>query len=182
MGLKTAMAVSKQSFVIAGLPVHVYSERHWTESTGPVAVLFFLHGRTGTAKGIEWIVEDTLKRVGERRKEDNHSLDLVVVTFVSSFSCMDRKELTVNFLGSQDQRNHGDRLIDAHANGAWKKGGNERHASVTFLVKLYILSNHFCPQNRHVRYTKCVLLYAFHELCQIKRIHLQLERRKTSRT
>lgn len=76
------MALSKQTFVIAGLPVHVYSERHLTEHHGPVAVLFFLHGRTGTAKGIEWIVEDALKQVARKRKDTKHAVELMVVTFV----------------------------------------------------------------------------------------------------
>ena len=78
------MTLSKTTMVIAGLPVHVYSERHLTEHHGPVAVLFFLHGRTGSAKSIEWIVEDTLKQVGQKRRcHGKTALDLVVVTFVS---------------------------------------------------------------------------------------------------
>ncbi|GJE97406.1 alpha/beta hydrolase [Phanerochaete sordida] len=110
------MTVAKKSIVIAGLPVHIYSERHLTEHKGPVAVMFFLHGRTGTAKGIEWIVEDMLKQVGQKRRcNDKSALDLIVVTF--------------------DQRNHGDRLVDAHANGAWKKGNNERHAIDMYAIQ-----------------------------------------------
>ena len=70
MRLTTAMSVSKKTIVIAGLPVHIYSARQWTERTGPAAVLFFLHGRTGTAKGIEWIAEDTLKHVEEQKKKE----------------------------------------------------------------------------------------------------------------
>ena len=84
MRLTTALSVSKKSFVIAGLPVHVYSERAWTEKSGPVAVMFFLHGRNGTAKSVEWIVEDMLKRVAEQKKTNKAALDLVVVTFVST--------------------------------------------------------------------------------------------------
>ena len=84
MHLTSAMTVAKKSIVIAGLPVHIYSERHLTEHKGPVAVMFFLHGRTGTAKSIEWIVEDMLKQVGQKRRcHDKGALDLIVVTFVS---------------------------------------------------------------------------------------------------
>ncbi|KAJ3553520.1 hypothetical protein NM688_g3567 [Phlebia brevispora] len=115
MRLTTAMSVSKQDFVIAGLPVHVFSERQWTERSGPVAILFFMHGRTGTAKGIQWVAEDALKRVAEHRKKNKSATDLIVVTF--------------------DQRNHGDRLIDSHANGAWKKGNNERHAIDMYAIQ-----------------------------------------------
>jgi hypothetical protein len=90
MHLTSAMTLSKKTFVIAGLPVHVYSARHLTEHNGPVAVMFFLHGRTGTAKGIEWIVEDTLKHVAQKRRRDNSAMDLVVVTFVNliALSCL----------------------------------------------------------------------------------------------
>lgn len=81
--LTTAMSVSKKTIVIAGLPVHIHSDRAWTDHTGPVAVLFFLHGRNGTAKGIQWIAEDALKRVAEQKKKDKSAIDLIVVTFVS---------------------------------------------------------------------------------------------------
>ena len=82
MHLTTAMSVSKKQFVIAGLPVNIFSERQWTEKSGPVAVMFFLHGRTGTAKGIQWIAEDVVKQVAEHKKGDKNALDLIVVTFV----------------------------------------------------------------------------------------------------
>ena len=85
MRLTAAMTLSKQTIVIAGLPVHVYSERHLTEHNGPVAVMFFLHGRNGDAKGIEWIVEDTMKQVAQKRRCHNKdALELVMVTFVST--------------------------------------------------------------------------------------------------
>lgn len=76
---------SKQTFIIAGLPVHVYSGKTITERSGPVAILFFLHGRTGTAKSIEWAAEDAIKAVEVKRKKDKSALDLVVVTIVSGF-------------------------------------------------------------------------------------------------
>ena len=77
---------SRTTYVIAGIPVHVYAERHLTRQGGPpVAVMFFLHGRTGTAKGIEWVVEDTLRQVAQKRRECGLGMELVVVTFVRSF-------------------------------------------------------------------------------------------------
>ena len=84
MHLTTAMNVSKKDMVIAGLPIHVYSARAWTEKSGPVAVMFILHGRTGTAKGIEWIAEDTLKHVASEKKKGSSAMDLIIVTFVSA--------------------------------------------------------------------------------------------------
>ena len=84
MRLPTAMSVSKKPLVIAGLPVTVYSERSWSDKSGPVAVMFFLHGRTGSAKSIEWIAEDTVKQVAQKKKKhDGKALDLLVITFVS---------------------------------------------------------------------------------------------------
>ena len=84
MPFTLGMSVNKKTFVIAGLPVSVYSDRSRTDKSGPVAVMFFLHGRTGTAKSIEWIAEDTVKQVAQKRKKhDGNALDLFVVTFVS---------------------------------------------------------------------------------------------------
>ncbi|KAI0339582.1 alpha/beta-hydrolase [Trametopsis cervina] len=109
------MSVSKKSMVIAGLPITVYSERSWSGKSGPVAVLFFLHGRTGSAKSIEWVAEDTVKEVSQKRKHEKGAMDLIIVTF--------------------DQRNHGERLVDVRANGAWKKGSNPRHAIDMYAIQ-----------------------------------------------
>ncbi len=82
--LTTAMSrVAKQNVVVAGLPVNIFTERRWTERSGPVAILFFLHGRNGTAKSIQWVAEATLKHVAELRKKDKSATELVIVTFVS---------------------------------------------------------------------------------------------------
>ncbi|KIP06436.1 hypothetical protein PHLGIDRAFT_106996 [Phlebiopsis gigantea 11061_1 CR5-6] len=111
-----SLKLSKKTLVVAGLPVHIYAERHHGAApTGPVAVLFFLHGRTGSAKAIEWIVEDALKQVAQKRQGSERATELIIVTF--------------------DQRNHGERLVDAHANGAWKKGNNERHAIDMYAIQ-----------------------------------------------
>ncbi|KAI0683781.1 Alpha/Beta hydrolase protein [Cytidiella melzeri] len=109
------MSVSKKSLVVAGLPVTVYSGRAWSERSGPVAVMFFLHGRNGSAKSIGWIAEDTLKQVEHKRKHEKDTLDLIIVTF--------------------DQRNHGERLVDPQSNGAWKKGNNPRHALDMYAIQ-----------------------------------------------
>lgn len=82
--LTTAMSVAKQTFVIAGLPVNIFTERSWTERSGDVAILFFLHGRNGTAKSIQWVTEATLKHVAAERKKDKSATELIIVTFVSN--------------------------------------------------------------------------------------------------
>lgn len=82
--LPTSMTVTKKKLVVAGLPVTVYSSKSGAEKTDPVAVMFFLHGRTGTAKSIAWVAEDALKQVeSKKRKHEKSSLDLIIVTFVS---------------------------------------------------------------------------------------------------
>ncbi len=78
------MSVAKHSLVVAGLPVTVYSERASAEKKGPVAILFFLHGRNGSAKSIEWVAEDTIKHIEHKRKHDKAALDMIIVTFVST--------------------------------------------------------------------------------------------------
>lgn len=76
------MTVSKQTVGIAGLPVHVYSNRILGEITGKVAVLFFLHGRTRSAFKIERFVQEILRHLSE--KAGTMEVELLVVTFVSS--------------------------------------------------------------------------------------------------
>ncbi|THH02614.1 hypothetical protein EW026_g333 [Hermanssonia centrifuga] len=102
------MAISRRTVVIAGLPVHVYSEGGLEAISGPVSVLFLLHGRMGSAHQIDSVAEEAMKVVSEKRQSKEASIGLIVVTF--------------------DQRNHGERLVDTFANGAWKENGNDRHA------------------------------------------------------
>lgn len=97
------MTVSKQTVGIAGLPVHVYSNRVLGEITGKVAVLFFLHGRTRSASKIGRFVEEILRHLSE--KVGTTEVELLVVTF--------------------DQRNHGERLLSTAANNAWDEGNNQ---------------------------------------------------------
>ena len=103
--LPTAMSVAKKSLVVAGLPVTVYSERASTEKTGPVAVLFFLHGRTGSAKSIEWVAQDAIKHIEQKKKHGKEALDLVVVTFVSigpASVCQYKKHADSRSIGSTE--------------------------------------------------------------------------------
>ncbi|CAG8759931.1 16556_t:CDS:2, partial [Acaulospora colombiana] len=88
-----------------------------TLSQLPISVLFILHGRSNTRRGVEHIV----KRILE----------------VQSSSPLDRhwkRELYV------DHRNHGSRLVDVKANEGWSVKDptkhNIRHAFVILLVSL----------------------------------------------
>ncbi|KZT73578.1 alpha/beta-hydrolase [Daedalea quercina L-15889] len=106
------MAPSKQTVVIGGIAVNVYSLPGATEPSAPVAVLFFLHGRTGKAGDCEWVAHSTLEWTDELRKSAGvQGQDLLVVTL--------------------DQRNHGDRTVDVRANSGWREQPperNDRHA------------------------------------------------------
>ncbi len=77
------MAISRRTVVIAGLPVHVYSEGGLEAISGPVSVLFLLHGRMGSAHQIDSVAEEAMKVVSENRQSKEAAIALIVVTFVS---------------------------------------------------------------------------------------------------
>ncbi|EPS93675.1 hypothetical protein FOMPIDRAFT_1135699 [Fomitopsis schrenkii] len=102
---------SKIVITIGGISVNVYSLPGATERSTPVSVLFFLHGRAQKAADYEWVAHSTLEYTDElRKKGGSQGQDLIVVLL--------------------DQRNHGDRTVDARANSGWKESpeSNERHA------------------------------------------------------
>ena len=74
--------VQSKTEVIAGLPITAYSLGPLSDVSGKIAVLFFLHGRAGSAKDVEWGVEDALKRIAEKKSEGKQAIELVVVSFV----------------------------------------------------------------------------------------------------
>ena len=76
-------AALKQTVVVAGLPVHVFTRTPLEETSGDVAVLFFLHGRTGKATDMDSIVYGVFKRIaGAQSAGSAKSKELVVVTIV----------------------------------------------------------------------------------------------------
>lgn len=82
---------TKQSLVVAGLPLDVYSCANATKSETPVAVLFLLHGRMGSAKKMEEYVHGIFKEVQEHRGARGafaEAEDLHIVTLVSA-GCVD---------------------------------------------------------------------------------------------
>ncbi|OBZ72625.1 hypothetical protein A0H81_07452 [Grifola frondosa] len=105
---------SKQNLIVGGIQVNVYSDTVATPANTPIAVLFLLHGRTGSAEQIDWVARSTLEEIRKLRDESKAQTaqDLYVVTF--------------------DHRNHGTRLVDDLANQGWSndaKENNDRHAS-----------------------------------------------------
>ncbi|KAF8896490.1 Alpha/Beta hydrolase protein [Infundibulicybe gibba] len=100
------MPIERQDYCIAGLHTHVFREAG-TQSKKDVVVFFLLHGRFGSAEGIE----DTARNVAGESNRQEHNHDLFVVTF--------------------DHRNHGTRLRAPNANNSWSKDPakhNEQHA------------------------------------------------------
>jgi hypothetical protein len=76
------MTVSRRTIVVAGLPVHVFSETDLGEIKGHVMVTFFLHGRLETAHEYEERAETIVKLVSEKGKSKR---PLVLVTFVRHY-------------------------------------------------------------------------------------------------
>lgn len=77
-------AISKQTFNIGGIAVNVFTLPGATAASAPVAVLFFLHGRTGKAENVASTAELTLQWTDEHRKAAGaQGHDLIVVTLVS---------------------------------------------------------------------------------------------------
>ncbi|TFK47756.1 hypothetical protein OE88DRAFT_1635843 [Heliocybe sulcata] len=105
-------SVSKSVYTIGGLVVNVYEEPVVRSSSLDPVVLFFLHGRLGSANELEQAVKPVLQGIGAKRDANSALRPLIVVTF--------------------DQRNHGTRLVDPKANEAWSRENgdnhNERHA------------------------------------------------------
>lgn len=118
-----------KTFVIGGISAHVYglsqmaapSPQDETASDAGLAVMFFLHGRFGSALQPKFVrnCEDLVRDIEQKREQERASgprKKLVVVSF--------------------DQRNHGSREADRDRNRGWKDDGtgqgqldNESHAS-----------------------------------------------------
>ncbi|PCH42540.1 alpha/beta-hydrolase [Wolfiporia cocos MD-104 SS10] len=102
---------TKQTIVIGGIAAHVYSQPNATDAQKPVAVLFLLHGRMGSAQDCDGVANATLQWIADQRKKGGSAQDLLIITL--------------------DQRNHGARTVDVHANSGWREqppAKNDRHA------------------------------------------------------
>lgn len=127
------MEPSKQTLLVAGLVVDVYSHPSATDPTVPVHALFFLHGRTGSSQGRD--VVTTMKAIFDVTYGSDASprkKDLIVVSFVSHLE-LSRSLPYYGYAGHQDHRNHGTRLVDMRRNLGWNEHPehkNDQHAYV----------------------------------------------------
>ncbi|KAI0759565.1 Alpha/Beta hydrolase protein [Trametes elegans] len=113
--------IAKQTLLVGGILVNVFSQPDAATPTDPVNILFFLHGRTSSADALEPQARAILDGVHARRKAlapGAKADDLIVVTF--------------------DHRNHGTRLVDELANWHWTddpKTTNVRHALDMYAIQ-----------------------------------------------
>ncbi|KAG5723862.1 hypothetical protein E4T56_gene9837 [Termitomyces sp. T112] len=111
------MSLTKQTLVIAGLEVNVYSASSTTiAERKEVVVLFLLHGRYGRAEEVDPIARSLI----EQTQTSTRARSLLIITF--------------------DQRNHGKRLVERKGNEAWSKDKtsskhNERHAIDMYAIQ-----------------------------------------------
>ncbi|KAH9848431.1 Alpha/Beta hydrolase protein [Lenzites betulinus] len=127
---KCQSAITKQTLNVAGLVVNVFVQPDAAAPTAPVAVLFLLHGRMGSAEGVEPVARAILDEVHARRvaSAGQQADDLVVVTFIGR-----------GVDGIKDQRNHGTRLVDAHANWHWEADTASEKHNVRHALDMYAI-------------------------------------------
>ncbi|KAG6853967.1 hypothetical protein C0991_012114 [Blastosporella zonata] len=112
------MSSTKDTLVIAGLGINIYSAAPTiVAERKDVVVFFLLHGRYGSAEQVDPIARSLIEQTKGKAR------GLLVVTFIY---------LAIPL---QDQRNHGKRLVDRQGNNAWSTDKtsakhNERHALV----------------------------------------------------
>ncbi|KAI9056811.1 alpha/beta-hydrolase [Trametes sanguinea] len=115
--------ISKQTLVIAGIIVNVFSQPDAATPEDPVDVLFLLHGRMGSQADSEPIARGILDAVHEKRKNElapgAKADDLIIVTF--------------------DQRNHGTRLVDELANLHWTDDPSDPKNNVRHAIDMYAI-------------------------------------------
>ncbi|KAG0700567.1 Alpha/Beta hydrolase protein [Suillus ampliporus] len=114
------MEPSKQTLLVGGLIVDVYSHPSATDPTIPIHALFFLHGRLGSAQ-VPYFVNSIKTIFNVNYGSANPSprkKDLIVVAF--------------------DHRNHGRRLVDNQRNFVWSKDpkkNNDQHAVDLYTIQ-----------------------------------------------
>jgi len=82
--------VTKGTLNVAGLLTNVYARSNRSNSSEPVVVLFFLHGRGENADGVDSTARAAFAWVDEKQasssKRSPAPRDFIVVTFVRGFS------------------------------------------------------------------------------------------------
>ncbi|OSD07726.1 hypothetical protein PYCCODRAFT_1429950 [Trametes coccinea BRFM310] len=121
-GKKAAPEPTRQTFVVGGIAVNVYAQPQpkatRAAADAPVAVMFLLHGRNGSALKMEEFVWGIFEEVHALRRKDGEARELYIVTF--------------------DQRNHGKRMVDKKANQGWfddPEQNNDRHAIDMYAIQ-----------------------------------------------
>jgi len=113
------MDPSKQTLVVAGLNVDVYSHLSATDPNIPVHALFFLHGRGCSTQHRD--VTTTVKAIFD-------------VTYGSDASPKKKDLIIICF----DHRNHGTRLVDMQRNLGWGEDpvkSNDQHAIDMYTIQ-----------------------------------------------
>lgn len=81
---KKAPEPTRQTLVVAGLTVDVHAQPKATRPDAPVAVMFLLHGRNGSAHRMGEYITGIFEEVHARRaKYGGEAQDLFIVTIVS---------------------------------------------------------------------------------------------------
>ncbi|GJJ08657.1 hypothetical protein Clacol_002876 [Clathrus columnatus] len=104
-----SFSLKKEEIVVSGIKVNVFSNTNISEQGHPVAILFFLHGRQGSASDLDSLVSNIFEHIASYGSSDT--------------------ELLV------DHRNHGTRLVDAIGNKDWKEN-NEKHAIDMYAIQV----------------------------------------------
>ncbi|KAF9067221.1 Alpha/Beta hydrolase protein [Rhodocollybia butyracea] len=107
---------NKDTYLVGGFPVWVYSSATSEPSSKPLFILFFLHGRGGKADDLE------------------PNIKIIFENIASSAKVLDKDLLVVTL----DHRNHGGRLIDEKANFGWDEDetkSNPRHAIDMYAIQ-----------------------------------------------
>ena len=79
--------ISEYTIVVGGLPVHVFSsaaDGPLDSLTGKVALLFFLHGRQGSAAQVARVVQDFFDKLSGLNTGKGKDIKLLVATYVST--------------------------------------------------------------------------------------------------
>jgi len=114
----SSQTVSKQSHHIGGIRVHVHGVEELPSNSTSVAILWLLHPRLQTHESMIPVAAAAIHSWNARLKSGNHGR-----------SGAGKGLLAVSF----DQRNHGERMVDALGNEGWRQG-NERHAQDMFSI------------------------------------------------
>ncbi|KAG2139331.1 Alpha/Beta hydrolase protein [Suillus clintonianus] len=131
------MDPTKQTLLVGGLVVDVYSHPSSTDPTIPVHALVFLHGRFGSSQHAD--VVTTAKAIFDVNYGSGagspRTKDLIIVAFGTDL----RIDVDGHGVGhGQDHRNHGTRLVNIERNFSWNPDpakNNDQHAVDMYTIQ-----------------------------------------------